>query len=85
MAFVLDPILLLNLILCIFILILGCAIYWKRNDVKALLIGIAFGLFGLSHLYTLLGYTFLPATAFAVLRICGYILVAAALIMYFRD
>jgi hypothetical protein len=85
MAFVPDPILILNLILCIVILIFGCAIFWKRSDVNALLIGIAFGLFGLSHLYTLLGYTFLPDMAFADLRICGYILVAAALFMYFRD
>jgi hypothetical protein len=85
MAFVPDPILILNLLLCIIILIMGCAIYGKRSDVNALMIGIAFGLFGVSHLYTLLGSTFLPAMAFADLRICGYILVAAALFLYFRD
>ena len=84
MAFVPDPVVILNLLLCIIILIMGCAIYWKRSDVNALMIGIAFGLFGLSHLSTLLGIEFFPTIAFALLRLCGYILVAAALYRYFR-
>src|SRR5208283_3286382 len=49
MAFVPDPVVILNLLLCIIILIMGCAIYGKRRDVNALMIGIAFGLFGHLH------------------------------------
>lgn len=84
MAFVPDPVVILNLLLCIIILIMGCAIYWKKSDFNALMIGIAFGLFGITHLRTLLGVEFLPTIAFALLRLCGYILVAVALYQYFR-
>jgi hypothetical protein len=79
MIFVPDPIVIINLILCIVILILGVVVYRKSNDVPALLIGIAFGLFGLSHLNTLLGLSLFPEITFVLLRLCGYILVAAAL------
>jgi hypothetical protein len=47
MAFLPDSIIILNLILCTAILIIGCAVYRKNKDMSALLIGIAFGLFGL--------------------------------------
>jgi hypothetical protein len=78
-AFVPDPIVLVNLILCAVILLLGCSVYRKRGSVGALFIGIAFGMFGLSHLNTLLGLTLFPEVTFALLRICGYLFVAAAL------
>jgi len=84
MAFVPDPIVILNLVLCIVILAIGCAVYRKNNDINTLMIGIAFGLFGLTHLNTLLGLTLFPDIVFAVLRLCGYILVAIALYRYFR-
>jgi CHASE2 domain-containing sensor protein len=84
MVFVPDPIVILNLILCIVILAIGCAAYWKSRDINALLIGIAFGLFGLTHLNTLLGLSLFPDLMFAILRLCGYFLVAAALYRYFR-
>jgi len=84
MAFVPDPVIILNLLLCIVIFVIGCAAYWKNRDTNAFLIGIAFGIFGLSHLSTLLGFAFFPAFALALLRLCGYILVAAALYRYFR-
>jgi len=84
MAFVPDPVVILNLLLSIVILVIGCAAYRKSSDINALLIGIAFGLFGLTHLSTLLGVEFLPTIAFALLRLCGYILVAVALYRYFR-
>ena len=84
MAFIPDPVVIINLLLCIVILIFGCAAYRKSNDINALLIGIAFGLFGLSHLNTLLGLRLFPEITFVLLRLCGYILVAAALYRYFR-
>jgi hypothetical protein len=79
MAAVLDPIACINLLLCIIILVLGYLVYRKKERISALLIGIAFGMFGLSHLSIILGLTLLSEFTFALLRICGYILVAAAL------
>jgi TctA family transporter len=84
MVLVPDPIVIINLMLCLVILFLGVVIYQKSNDVNALLIGIAFGLFGLSHLNTLLGLSLFPEITFALLRICGYILVAVALYGYLK-
>ena len=55
MTVVLDPIYILNLVLCITILVLGCLGYKKSGDKSPLYIGIAFGLFGISHLLTILG------------------------------
>ena len=79
MAFVPDPAVLVNLFLCAVILMLGYLVYRKRNSISALFIGVAFGMFGLSHLSTLLGLTLFPEVTFVLLRICGYIFVAAAL------
>ena len=84
MALVPDPVVVLNLLLCIIIFVMGCAVYWKKSDIRPLLIGIAFGLFGISHLCTLLGLAFLPDIAFALLRLAGYILVAIALYLYLK-
>jgi len=79
MAFVPDPAVVVNLLLCIVILVLGYLVYRKRNSISALFIGVAFGMFGLSHLNTLLGLTLFPEVTFVLLRICGYLFVFAAL------
>ena len=79
MAFVPDLILLVNLLLCVVILLLGYLVYRKRDTISALFIGIAFGMFGLSHLNALFDPALFPEVTFILLRICGYILVAAAL------
>ncbi len=55
MTFTLDPISLTNLILSIIILALGIMGYKNSDDKAPLFIGIAFGLFGVSHLMALLG------------------------------
>ena len=68
-----------NLVLCIAILVLGYLVYRRRESINALFIGIAFGMFGLSHLSLLAGLTVFPATTLLLLRICGYGLVIAAL------
>ena len=85
MAFIPDPVIIINLILCIVIFIFGYAAYRKSNNVNPLLIGIAFGLFGLSHLNTLLGLTLFPEITFVLLRLSGYVLVAAALYLSYRS
>ena len=68
----------INLLLCMVIFLLGYLVYRKQEKISAILIGIAFGLFGLSHFSVLTGIAF-PEVTFILLRICGYILVAAAL------
>jgi hypothetical protein len=78
MTSVTDPVAAINLLLCIVIFLLGCVMYRRKENISALLIGIAFGMFGLSHFSVVTGIAF-PEITFILLRICGYILVAAAL------
>jgi hypothetical protein len=85
MAFVPDPIVLLNLGLCVVILLLGYLVYHKRDIISALFIGIAFGIFGLSHLNTLFVPPLFPEVTFALLRICGYLIIAAALYLLLTE
>ena len=47
MVFVPEPIIVLNLVLCVVILLLGYLVYRKRDIISALFIGISFGIFGL--------------------------------------
>ncbi len=68
----------INLLLSIVIVILGILVYRKQDRISAFLIGIAFGFFGLSHFSVLAGIPF-PEITFILLRIGGYVLVAAAL------
>jgi uncharacterized membrane protein (UPF0136 family) len=79
MHFVWDTTYVVNLILCIIILILGI-LGWKRSkSVVPLYIGIAFGLFGLSHLATLLSLKDTLNVALIVIRTLAYLIVAYAL------
>jgi hypothetical protein len=85
MVFVPEPIIVLNLVLCVVILLLGFLVYRKRDIISALFIGIAFGIFGLSHLNTLFVPPLFPEVTFALLRICGYLIVAAALYLLLTE
>ena len=79
MTFTADPIYIVKLAFCIVILILGWVGYRKSRDKPPLYIGVAFGLFGVCYLATLLSLeeTLLPALA--VTRTLGYLLVIFAL------
>jgi hypothetical protein len=85
MTFVPDPIVLINLLLCAVILVLGYLVYRKRDTITALFIGIAFGMFGLSHLNALFDPTLFPEVTFVLMRIFGYLLVAAALYLLLTE
>jgi hypothetical protein len=74
-----DPITVVNLVLCIVILVFGVVGYRRSGRAFPLYIGIAFGLFGLSHLMTLLGLKDPLAGALIVIRTLAYLLVAFAL------
>lgn len=79
MTFICDPIYTVNLVLCIVILVLGCLGYKKSRDKWLLYIGIAFGLFGISHLTTLLGLRETLSVFLIIIRTVAYLLVAFTL------
>jgi hypothetical protein len=83
MAVTTDPVVVINLFLCLVILVMGYSIFRKRENFSAFLIGSAFGLFGLSHLIQIIGITWIPEVTFILTRVCGYILVIAALWLFF--
>jgi hypothetical protein len=81
MQFHWDTLIFINLILCIVILIFGF-ISWQRMKSRVVLyVGTAFGLFGLSHLATLLGLNISLNVVLIILRTLAYLLVAYALFL----
>jgi hypothetical protein len=85
MDFVYDPITLINLILCIVIVILSIFGYMKIRYVTPLLIGAAFFLFGISHVFTLLGLTTAFKWELIVIRTLAYLSVCAGVFLIIRD
>jgi uncharacterized membrane protein (UPF0136 family) len=74
-----DPVTTTNLVLCILILALGIWAYVKKKNDVPLYIGIAFGLFAVSHLVTLLRLAAGLTVFLIIIRLTAYLLVAAAL------
>ena len=75
---ILEPILTVNFIFCMIILVMG---YWgfrKFENPLLFYIGLAFGLFGVSHLAQLTGY---PSNTLSliIIRTMAYLLVIFAL------
>lgn len=64
-----------NLVLCIVILALGIWAYSKKKGEVPLYIGIAFGLFAISHLLTLLGLAAGLDVLLIIVRLIAYLLV----------
>jgi hypothetical protein len=77
-----DPTILLNLIFCIIILALGVTGYSKMKRLWPLLLGVAFGFFGVSHLFTIIGIDESQEVVMLVTRIIGYGLTLAAIYWY---
>ena len=82
MTFTWDPIYTVNLALCVIIFILGCWGYKKQKDAMPLYIGIAFGLFGISHLVTLFDMADDLTNVLIVIRVLAYLIVIFALYMF---
>jgi hypothetical protein len=74
-----DPMVVVNLVLCVIILVFGLAGWRRSGKAFPLYVGVAFGLFGVSHLATLLGLKDSLETALIVVRTLAYLLVAFAL------
>jgi len=84
MAIEWDPILFVNLVLCIVIVLLGILLYRKGHESLPLFVAFAFGLFGISHAATLLGFKVPLTIPLIVIRALAYILVIYALLMHLR-
>ena len=74
-----DPIYLINLILCIIIVFFGYLGFKKAKETWPLYIATSFGLFGLSHLLTLLGLREALTGFLIAIRTIAYLLVAYTL------
>jgi len=74
-----DPITVVNFFLCIVILALGIVVYCQKNDAVSLYVGVAFGLFGVSHLATLLGLAEALTALLIIVRTVAYLIVVFAL------
>ena len=74
-----DPVIVTNLVLCIIILVLGVWGYTKKKGAVPLYIGIAFGLFAVSHAIMLLGIATSLTALLIAIRLIAYLLVVFAL------
>ena len=68
----------INLVLCVVIFIFGLMGWRRSGKVLPLYIGIAFGLFGLSHLATILGQAAQLEVLLIVIRTLAYLIVVYA-------
>jgi hypothetical protein len=75
-----DPITLLNLILCVIIATLGYVVYRRKKFATVLSISLAFALFGLSHLVTLIGLASSLQDLLIVIRTVAYLATVFALV-----
>jgi uncharacterized membrane protein (UPF0136 family) len=74
-----DTIALVNLILSVLILVLGVWAYVKTKSRVELYVGIAFGLFSISHLVTLLGLRTDLTFPLIIIRSLAYLTVLYAM------
>ena len=82
MALMFNPIYLINLTLCVIIFVLGFFGYKKTSVKGTLYIGIAFGLFGVSHLVTILGFNGSFEPVVITVRIVAYLAVIFSLFTF---
>ena len=81
MQFTWNTLTFVNLVLCIAILVFGI-ISWQRSKSQiTLFVGTAFGLFGLSHLASLLGLSNSLNILLIIIRTLAYLLVTYALFL----
>lgn len=74
-----NPVTIINTALCIIIVLLGSWGYQRNKNKAPLLIGIAFGLFGVSHIVKLIGLESSLQDPMIVIRVIAYLGVAFAL------
>lgn len=80
MALDLNPVILWNIIFTSVIFILGMVVYGKTRNLASFFIGIAFGLFAVSHIITLVGSGLSQELFLLVIRTFAYVSVIFALL-----
>ncbi len=80
MKLIWDPINIINIFLCALIFVLGWWSYQKKKDNTFFFIGIAFGLFGVSHLLTFFGLRESLESLLLIVRIIAYLTVVLSLV-----
>ena len=70
-----------NLVLCIAIVAIGFLAWQRTHSGVILLVACAFGLFGISHLASLLGLTSQFNTPLIIIRVAAYLLVTCAVLL----
>ena len=75
----------INTVLCIIIVILGCLTYRKNQKMPALFIGISFGIFGVSHILTMIGFGESLMNFLVAIRAIAYLLVVFALFIMVKE
>jgi uncharacterized membrane protein (UPF0136 family) len=81
MQFTWNTMTFINLFLCIVILVFGIISWQRAKSRVTLYVGTAFGLFGLSHLASLLGLSTSLNIALIAVRTAAYLLVTYALFL----
>jgi uncharacterized membrane protein (UPF0136 family) len=74
-----------NTVLCLIIVIFGFLAYKKNQKMLALFVGIAFGIFGLSHIVTMLGLEKSLMNILIAFRSVAYLLVIFALAIAMKE
>jgi hypothetical protein len=74
----------MNFALSVVIVALAIAGYSSKKNKIPLFIGAAFGLFGLSHFITLLGYAQPLTTALVIIRTLAYLIIVFALLRLWK-
>ncbi len=74
-----------NTVLCIIIVILGFLAYNRNHKMPALLIGVSFGIFGLSHIVTMLGFEKSLMNILIAIRSIAYLFVVFALFIMVKE
>ena len=85
MVCVTDPVTVINLSLCIIVVVLGFMGFRKNNDKASMAVGVAFGLFALSHLITLMGMGVRLSNLVIIIRMLAYLIVVIALVNAMKD
>ncbi|HEX3000935.1 MAG TPA: hypothetical protein VHN82_00965 [Methanoregula sp.] len=85
MALEWDPILFVNLLLCIVIVLLGYLCFRKSGEMLPAFIGAGFGLFGISHAATLAGFKVPLTIPLIIVRTLAYVLVIVALWLFLKN
>jgi hypothetical protein len=80
-----DSVTIINLSLCIIVVVLGFMGFRRNNDKASLAVGLAFGLFGLSHFITLMGMHLKFSNFVIIIRMLAYLIVVIALVNAMKD